>query len=123
MTIKNTISQLNKTIAIKSVLAMSTMACVFSFLIWSLIPLVFPSATEIVAYISADIIQLVALPLIMVGQKIMSENQGDNHDVIDSKVTTAIAHLENIITHLEQTSEEIIINQNTIVNLLQKKKV
>ena len=59
--------RVNVAIALSTTKFMSTMLCVYLFFVWSLIPLLFPNTTNFVAYISADIIQLVALSLIMVG--------------------------------------------------------
>ena len=65
--------------AIKTVEWLSTMACVMLFLVWSLIPLLYPPAENAVAYVSADILQLVLLPLIMLGQKLASDMSAENH--------------------------------------------
>ena len=49
-----------------------TMTCTYVFLVWSLLPLLLPTAEPVVAYVSQSVIQLVLLPLIMVGQDVMS---------------------------------------------------
>ena len=109
---KSFLSNFSAKIALSSVVLMSTMSCVFAFFVWSLIPLIWPNATGIVAYVSADIIQLVALPLIMVGQKLANDNHQDqraeNHEevtsrqeVLDEKINTMLEHITDIIDHLE----------------------
>lgn len=63
-------SNINEKIATGTVAAMSTMLCVYLFLVLALLPLVYPDAEQTVQYVSGAVIQLVALPLIMVGQAI-----------------------------------------------------
>lgn len=63
---------INESIAIHVTLAMGTMWCVYLFAIWSLLPLMIESSTQLVFYVSSAIIQLIALPLIMVGQNVLS---------------------------------------------------
>jgi hypothetical protein len=65
------LSKINDTIALKTVAVMSSIWCVYAFLVWSMLPTVFPAAQDFVFYVSGGIIQLVALPLIMVGQNLM----------------------------------------------------
>lgn len=72
---RNWLSRINTRIAVSITLGMSTMTCVYLFLALSMIPLMVPAWTTIAMYISSTIIQLVALPLIMVGQGLMSEAQ------------------------------------------------
>jgi len=66
------ISKINDFVAARATLLMSTMWCVYVFFVWSLLPLVFPHLQAVVFYVSGGVIQLVALPLIMVGQNVLS---------------------------------------------------
>jgi hypothetical protein len=111
--LKYWISEFNKAVAIKSVVIMSTMACVFAFLIWSLLPLFFPNITDIVAYISADIIQLVALPLIMVGQKIAADNSAENHALLADRHDAIAETHDDIKEQLDLINKklDILINK------------
>lgn len=63
----------NTWLAVKITQGMATMWCAYAFLFWSLIPLVWPEAQNVVFYVSGGIIQLVALSLIMVGQNVIGE--------------------------------------------------
>lgn len=74
---KDIVSNLNNGIAVKTTVAMSTMWCVYVFTIWSLLPVAFHDLTNFCFYVSGGIIQLVALPLIMVGQKVMGAKAED----------------------------------------------
>ena len=75
MSIKEYITSANLRIAVAATIGMSTMTCVYMFLALSLLPLVFPALTTFCMYISSTIIQLIALPLIMVGQNLMGREQ------------------------------------------------
>lgn len=67
------IKELNRRVAVRVTLLFGTMGAVYSFLCWSILPLIFPDTQAIVFYVSGGVIQLVALPLIMVGSNILSE--------------------------------------------------
>ena len=75
MKISEYITKTNLRIAVAATIGMSTMTCVYMFLALSLLPLAFPSLTTFCMYISSTIIQLIALPLIMVGQNLMGREQ------------------------------------------------
>lgn len=92
--IQQKITQFNNAIALNVVMAVSTMACVWTFFLWSLVPLFWPSSYMLVAYISANILQLVLLPLILVGQKLSSNRSSANHQ----KTASRQDQLEHIIT-------------------------
>jgi hypothetical protein len=68
------LSNVNESIAIKTVAIMSSIWCVYFFLAWSLLPTFLPNLQDIVFYISGGVIQLVALPLIMFGQDLLGRN-------------------------------------------------
>lgn len=71
--IKNKIKRVNETIATRVTLAMSTMWCVYSFALLVILPLIWPSTSSFVQYLSSAMIQLIALPMIMVGQKLLDK--------------------------------------------------
>ena len=128
MIIKKHISKLNDFVAIKSVVIMSTMGCVFAFLVWSLLPLFFPKITDFVAYVSADIIQLVALPLIMVGQKIATDNSSQNHSLLAERhdeIQETLEDIREVVKKLDEENEllkTIVNNQQLILDKLDKPK-
>lgn len=82
------INKLNEWVARWSVRAMSSMAAVYIFLGWSLLPSLNKNWETLVFYVSGGIIQLVALPLIMVGQRLegkASERQmAEDHKMLKS---------------------------------------
>src|SRR5271170_5809000 len=82
---KKIIKFLNNKIAVISTISMSTMWCVYLSILLSCIPLMFHQSQDTVLYIS-NCIQLVALPLIMVGQAIIgktAENRAkQDHEIL-----------------------------------------
>jgi hypothetical protein len=67
------IKRFNDWIALNLTLATGTMWCVYLFTIIAVAPLVFPTLEAICMYISTTILQLILLPLIMVGTNILSQ--------------------------------------------------
>jgi hypothetical protein len=66
------VKKINQAIAMKSTLLVGSMGCVYAFLIWSLLPTFFPGLQNFVFYVSGGVIQLVLLPLIMVGGSVLN---------------------------------------------------
>lgn len=65
------IIQVNEMIARRVTLAFGSMGMTYLFLLWSLLPLLYPPSQNLVFYTSSGVIQLVALPLLMVGQVVL----------------------------------------------------
>jgi len=84
----------NDWLARHTVTAMSSMACVYAFTIWSLLPTLDKGWEQIVFYVSGGVIQLVALPLIMVGQRLEGKDN-DRRSKQDHEM------LKRILKHLE----------------------
>ena len=78
--VREKLKALGERLALAAVARVSTMTCVGVFLLWSVLPLWLPQITNLVAYVSSDVLQLVLLPLIMVGQKISSDRSRKHHD-------------------------------------------
>jgi hypothetical protein len=117
------VDRINDVVAAKSTLMFGTMWMTYLFLIWSLIPLIFPSQEAMVFYVSGGIIQLVALPLIMVGQSVLSR-AAERRAQIDHK--TLLKEMEEIKFIQKQGAEEIAMlnqllkDQKRIIALLQR---
>lgn len=62
------ISRSNESIALRMTVAVGRIWCVYAFTIFSLIPLLVPSAQNTLLYVS-NCIQLMALPALMVGSE------------------------------------------------------
>ncbi|WP_062306534.1 hypothetical protein [Alicyclobacillus sendaiensis] len=91
MKVLNAIKQFNRWLAIKVTQSVGTMTTAYLFSAWALLPLVFPRLQNLVAYVSQDYIQLVLLPVIMVGQAVMgwaSEKRAqETHDAVMAELS------------------------------------
>lgn len=70
----------NEELAVRVVLAVATMECVYAFTAFVLIPLFLPVTMPFVQYTSSAVLQLTFLPLIMVGQDVMSRRERAQRD-------------------------------------------
>ena len=64
--------RINDRIAISITNVVGTMWCAYAFSVMVMIPLYYPAALNIVQFVSSAFLQLVLLPLIMVGQNVLS---------------------------------------------------
>lgn len=66
------LGRLNDAVAAHTTSAMMTMWCVYAFFVLAVLPAFWPGAENLVQYVSQSVIQLVALPLIMVGSSVLN---------------------------------------------------
>ena len=73
---KKQLTDLNNKIAIKLTYIFGTMGMFWMTFVWAILPLIpsLSSYKDMILYVSAGIVQLVALPLLMVGNKLLSES-------------------------------------------------
>jgi len=80
------INKINDKIAISITKLVSTMWCVYLFAGMVMIPLFAPSTTTVIQFISSAFLQLVFLPLILVGQDLLGQKSEaraqQDHDTI-----------------------------------------
>ena len=95
-------SDLSDKIAVWFTNRVGTMSCAYIFLAWSLLPLLFPSIEMLVAYVSQSIIQLVLLPLIMVGQGVMNRASDERADDMHARIT-------DLMELIDEVREELVI--------------
>jgi len=86
----------NDAIARHSVAFMGSIWCVYLFTFWSLLPSLNKNWEQAVMYISSAVIQLVALPLIMVGQKLEGKNSEKRAEEDHEKLVKIMKTLEEI---------------------------
>ena len=83
-------NRFNERIALWTVDRIGTMGCVWVFLAWSLLPLIWPASRDSVFYVSGGVLQLVLLPLIMVGQDLKTKALQDHatglHEDLHEKI-------------------------------------
>lgn len=113
--------KINEKIATHITLAFGTMWCTYLFLIIAIIPLFAKSTTEFIIYLSSGVIQLVALPLISVGQNYLnraSESRARNDHLtllkqfneikkMTIQQNEALADLKKIIASLDQIKKHL----------------
>lgn len=101
------LKKINDFIALKATLMIGTMWCVYAFMILTLIPLVFPTTNTAIQYVSSAFLQLVFLPLIMVGQ-----------DVLGKKAERRSAKDHEVITQLHKDIKDLHVKIDTIKNVM-----
>lgn len=62
--------RINDWIGYQTTNGVGTMWTAYLFFLWALLPLVMPQAQNVVQYVSQSVIQLVLLPIIIVGQNV-----------------------------------------------------
>jgi uncharacterized membrane protein len=67
---KDKFNAFNEWLAMHTVAFMSSIWCVYLFAFWCMVPSLNSQLSDLVLYISSAVIQLIALPLIMVGQNL-----------------------------------------------------
>ena len=97
------LKRFNEWIAVRMTLAFGTMAMVYLFLFWSLLPLIYPPSQNIVFYTSSGVIQLVALPAIMVGQIILGRKAEERAQQDHEAILAEFAEIKAI--HASQAEE------------------
>ena len=79
----NKLTAFNELFASKSTVIFSSMWAFYAFVAYGLLPVFFPSYQNDLLYWS-NCVQLVALPLLAVGQRVLSTKHDDLHDKVDS---------------------------------------
>lgn len=77
---KKSLRKFNEQLAGQLTSGVGTMWCAYAFFLWALLPLVYPAMTDTVAYVSQSIVQLVLLPVIMVGQAVQSRRDAKREE-------------------------------------------
>ena len=111
---QNLFSRINNTIAVFITNIVGTMWCAYAFAILVIIPLFYPQTNTFIQYISSAFLQLVLLPLIMVGQNVLNsvtENRAKrDHKMIKeelSKIREMSAENDKIIEMLTSIQEQL----------------
>ena len=79
----NKVSVFNELFASKATVGFSSMWAFYVFLLYGLLPVFFPKYQNDILYWS-NCVQLVALPLLAVGQRVLSQKHDDLHDKVDT---------------------------------------
>lgn len=107
MKLMDRINAINEVIALRVTLTISTMWCVYVFALMVSIPLFFPMTTPVIMFLSSSFLQLIFLPLILVGQNLLSraseQRAAQDHDMIVAELEI----LKNLMN--EATAERIVL--------------
>lgn len=76
MNLREKIKSMNDRLAVLVTISVSTMACVYAFIFISALPLFFPAWQPQILYFS-NCLQLVFLPIILVGQALLGKSSED----------------------------------------------
>ena len=106
---------INERVAVRCTLVVGTMWTAYAFLAWSLLPLVAPQTTAVVTYVSQAVIQLVLLPLIMVGQSVMNRASDTRAEDVHAKMDAMMELLDEMREDLRLTREiHLVVCQTTV---------
>ena len=97
----------NEHLALKITVAVSTMTCFYIFLCWSMLPVFAPQMQNLVFYISGGILQLVFLPLIMVGQSVQSRTTEKRAIQDHTAVMEIVTHIRGIVQAMHAEIDDI----------------
>jgi len=120
-----TARKFNSAVAVKATLAIGTMWCVYAFALLVLIPVIVPSTQMVIMYISSSFLQLVFLPLIMVGQAVLSEKSEKRAQEDHETLLKEFRELKQIHSDLHAIlgQEEIIVEPAPVKKRGRKPKV
>lgn len=112
----------NRKLGVLTTKAVGNMWTAYLFTVWSVLPLAIPKLTIIVQYVSQDVIQLVLLSVIMVGQDVASALSEERHFTMLNKLDSIVSDIDEKVTkelqlaHSETAElRQIIENQATMI--------
>jgi uncharacterized membrane protein len=115
---------LNDKIALKATDAFGSMPMFYLFIIWALLPTIpfLAQYQPMILYVSAGFIQLVALPLIIVGQNLQSRHSEIRAEEEFKTTNSSYKDVEYILNHLDAQDKELIKQSKLIEEILAKLK-
>lgn len=100
------LKRINEVIARRTTLAVSTMACVYLFTLWGILPLLLPDTREFVFYISGGILQLTLLPLIMVGQSVLNRKSEERAEADHKAVMEILCDIRSMFAQEDRVEAD-----------------
>lgn len=120
--------RINDWIGYQTTNGVGTMWTAYLFFLWALLPLVLPQAQNVVQYVSQSVIQLVLLPIIIVGQNVAAQitekRDIETHDSVMKEFDEIKQmHLEQAyelaeLKSMHKESQQEIANQHEMLNEL-----
>lgn len=97
----------NDALATWLVLAMGTVWCVYVFVLWSVLPMIFPETHTLVFGISI-IIQLAAFPVVLLGQRLLGRQLERRMSTLATGVTPVVVETQVVdLSGIEQRLDVI----------------
>jgi uncharacterized membrane protein len=121
--IKKETFTLNDRIALRATAIFGSMAMFWALCVWSLLPLIplLSRFNAFVLYISAGIIQLIALPLLLVGSNLVSKHAEIRADEEFRTTMTSYGDIEHIMQHLSAQDDELLKHTKMLEELLRRR--
>ena len=101
------LDKINKLIAVTAITYVGTMACFYLFFVWSILPLVLPKYQTFISYVSSSVIQLILLPLIMVGQNYLNKKTETRAAKDHSVILSEFEKIKNISDKLDKLEAKL----------------
>lgn len=109
----------NDWVALNLTLGMSSIWCVYGFFLIAIAPLFAPSLETFCIYLSTTIIQLVALPAILVGSKLLSQSSDQQAAEDHAAVMELVTDIHHIMTEEDTTAADIAAIKDQLVAIQQ----
>lgn len=103
----------NELFAIKATRLFGSMYTFWLFCIWAFLPLIpfFSNFKNLILYISSGFIQLVALPLILVGQELLGRNAEEravkDHQILNEQYKNILMMMDDL-KHLHKDTHKLL---------------
>lgn len=101
------INKINDWIAIRLTWGVSTMWCFYAFFILVIIPLFIPSIMTFCMYFSSSILQLIFLPLILVGSKLMNQSSEERAAEDHAAVMEIMKDIRTLVSEEDTMANDV----------------
>ncbi len=88
--------RLHQALIFGSAAALESPLCVYTFFVFPLIPLIWPSALNIVQFVSSGVLQLVALPILAVAGAVQARRTREEADAQHAEMKEILADVRAI---------------------------
>ena len=105
---------LNSFIAARITMIVGTMECAYAFLIFALVPIFAPASQTFVMFISSSVLQLVLLPLIMVGTRVLNQASEDRAAQDHQILLDEFSNLKRIEDNLSKIASHLGLEQDSV---------
>ena len=114
--LKQTINNINEKIAVKATLIFGSMWATYLFFCYGFLPILFPQNMDKFLYWS-NTVQLWSLPLLMVGQNVLSRVSEKRAQSDHEMIIAEFAEIKEMMSLLQEENQEIHMLINSISDL------